>query len=159
MDNVIPFPERPRMNLERAELLVFNYLAQAENPLVPVSALLEHCRRDEQCQEVDEPVLLGFLRAHEAIILVEGPGTSEAVGLDAFEAVGINMGPRAILKTRVPSANDMSAMMNAQLEDMEKPLKKARELAETDGDEKSVQEIDAVLARVAELRAKIEGMS
>lgn len=121
------------MNLEHVEERCLGYLAQTSSPLTPVRVLLEVCQRDESGRDLTLPMLLDFLRAHAEIQVLEGPTDEERVNADAFAEAGLEMGPRAILKTRIPDPKDMLAMLGAQIATMKEVLGKA--LAGLEGNE------------------------
>lgn len=143
------------MNLELIEEKCLNYLRQASNPLVPVNTLLEFCRREPECGKLELQELLDFLRPHELVKVVDGPDEGEAVDQETFDAAGINMGPRAILKSRVPTKEQMTDMIAAQMRNMTEMLVEALELAKKAQDEAHIQEIEAALQKSEALRQKM----
>jgi len=154
-DNIIPFPGGFGMNLEKTEEKCLNYLAQARNPLVPVDTLLDFCQRDPECGKLDRKELLDFLRPHEQIQVLEGPDLGAAVDPETFGAAGINMGQRAILKTRVPSREEMSEMLFEQLKDMTDILVDSLNQAKKTGDSERIQAIEDALKKCELLRQKM----
>ncbi len=112
------------MNLEQVEACCLKRLAQADNPLMPVRQLLEACRAAGHVQ-LEEQELLDFLRAHQDMDVMEGPAQDEEVTADGFAQAGFDMGPRVILKSRIPSQHEMVAMLQAQVAQMRAMLEKA----------------------------------
>lgn len=144
------------MNLERAEQICLSYLGQADSPLVPVHTLVERCRRDEQCAGMSEQDLLPFLRTHELILVVEGPGADDASATAAFSALGLEMGPRAILKTRIPPPQEMLRVIEDQLEQMAAAITKAVAYAEEEGATEGAAQLRSALERTDALRARMQ---
>lgn len=142
------------MNLERVEELCLNYLKQAKNPLTPIATLLEYCRRDPEARQLEEGDLLRFLRAHAEVAILEGPGNGETVTSEAFAAGGVLMGPRAILRTRIPDEALMKHLMRQQLDDIEKTLTAALDAEKDSASEHSAQLRNA-LARAATLKQSL----
>ena len=70
-ENVIPFPRKFGMSLEKIEERCLAYLRQASNPMVPVQTLLEYCQRDPDCGKLDFKELVDFLRPHELVHVVQ----------------------------------------------------------------------------------------
>jgi len=144
------------MNLERAEQICLSHLGQVSSPLVPVHTLVEHCRRDEQCAEISERELLPFLRSHELILVVEGPNVDDASEAAAFSAAGLEMGPRAILKTRIPPPQEMLRVIEEQLEQMAAAITKALSCAEEEGATEGTAQLRAALERAEALRTRMQ---
>jgi hypothetical protein len=144
------------MNLERVEELCLRYLGQAVNPLVPVAKLHAYLVREDADKAPSMAALLDFLRHHAEIVVLEGPGAGDPVDERRFAAAGFMMGPRAMVKTRVPSRAQMRAMMCEQVDEMREKLKTALEGAWKDGDKALVAQVEEALWRSEELRAKIE---
>jgi len=144
------------MNLQRVEERCLFYLGEASNPLAPASALLEHCLRDDECAGLTQETLLDFLRAHELIHVVEGPDAHEAVGVHLFADAGFDMGPRAILNARIPSAQEMAVMLKEQLKVMTDALSSAMTEAKQLGDESSIGHLADAVQRAQAIRDRIE---
>ena len=143
------------MNLETIEEKCLNYLRQASNPLVPVDSLLEFCRRDPECGKLDRQELLDFLRPHELVKVIEGPDVDDAIDQGTFGAAGINMGPRAILNTRVPTRDQMADMIIDQMKNMTDMLVEALDLARKAKDEAHIRELETALQKSEALREKM----
>ncbi len=142
------------MNLERVEERCLNYLRQAKNPLVPLSILLQHCQQEDALAELEQDTLYTFLRDHPDVQLVAGVANDNDVSADAFAAIGIDMGARAILTKRIPTPNEMFAMVHEQLSDMHQALVRALEnLKVEDGAKK--EKLEQTLQRLESLRKKL----
>lgn len=157
-DNVIQFPRKYGMNLEKTEERCLNYLRQASNPLVPVQTLVEFCRRDPECGKLELKELVDFLRPHELVHVVDGPKDDEEVDVEIFEEAGIIMGPRVILKSRIPSRDQMADMLSSQVQNMTSVLVEALELAKKKGDAAHIAELEAALIKSEELRGKMNSL-
>jgi hypothetical protein len=144
------------MNLERVEELCLRYLGQAVNPLVPVAKLHAYLVREDAEQAPSVPRLLDFLRHHAEIVVLEGPGEEDPVGADGFAAAGFMMGPRAMAKTRVPSREQMLAMMYEQIDEMREKLDTALEDARQAKDTQFIAQVEGAIGRSEELRTKIQ---
>lgn len=122
------------MNLELVEERALSYLRQSRNPLVPVSTLLEHVQRDENCANTSEKILLDFLRHHEQVRIVEPPAKDETIDNESFDGAGVELGARAILNERLPTQREMSSLMDQQvgilIDSLEGALKAAEEMGE-----------------------------
>lgn len=146
------------MNLEKLEQVCLAYLSQATNPLTPIRALHAHCKRDEDFAQLTERELIEFLRPHEEVTILEGPAPGEAVDSGMFAEAGIEMGPRAILRQRMPAARDLILMMDQQLDVMLKTLEDAQEQAERDGEESRLAQLSIARARAEMLRQRMHDM-
>lgn len=144
------------MNLERVEELCLNYLGQVTNPVVPVEKLLAYCRREQPDLVVDGAAFLHFLRHHGEITVLEGPAGGEPVDADEFAAAGIMMGPRAVLKTRIPAEDNMRRVMERQLEAMRGQLEAALAAARKAGDREKTAQLRAALKKSEELLKRLE---
>ena len=143
------------MNLERVEERCLDYLAQATSPLTPVRVLFEVCQRDESGRDLTLPMLMDFLRMHAGIEVLEGPAEEERVNAESFAEAGLEMGPRAILKTRIPAPRDILAMLGAQIATMKEVLGKALAGLEAAGGDARVDELRAALERAKTLEARL----
>ena len=147
------------MNLERVEELCLRYLGQAVNPLVPVAKLHAYLVREDADQAPSMARLLDFLRHHAEIIVFDGPGEDDPVGTEGFAAAGFMMGPRAMIKTRVPSRAQMLAMVFEQIDEMREKLDTALKSARQSKDREHVAQIEEAIRRSGELRTKIQSMA
>ncbi len=143
------------MNMERIEELCLNYLRQSDNPLVPVTVLAEYCAREDKDGRLSAEELLPFLRRHGEVRVMEGPSENEAIGAELFSAAGIDMGPRAILKTRIPAPGEIAAMLSAQAEDMLHVLRTALAKAEKEEDHDRAAALGKALERTEAMKARI----
>lgn len=98
---------------------------------------------------------MAFLRNHGEVLVIEGPDESLPVALSDFSQAGINMGPRIILKERIPSRDEMTDMMRQQLEHMRLHLGHALDKARANNDLDAVRDIEAALERSARLEEKM----
>ena len=154
-DNIVPFPKAFGMNLEKIEEKCLHYLGQASNPLVPVDTLLAFCQRDPECGRLERQELLDFLRPHAAIQVLEGLEMGAAIDPETFQAAGINLGQRAILRSRVPAREEISEMLFEQLKDMTDVLVESLNQAKKTRDAARVAELEAALQKSEALRAKM----
>ena len=154
-DNIIPFPGRFGMNLEKIEEKCLHYLGQASNPLVPVDTLLAFCQRDPECGRLERQELLDFLRPHAEIQVLEGLDMGAAIDPETFQAAGINLGQRAILRSRVPAREEISEMLYEQLKDMTDVLVESLNQAKKTRDAARVAELEIALQKSEALRAKM----
>ena len=152
-DNIIPFNQP---SIEKAEEICLATLKQAQNPLVPVTTLLERCTREKDLSELSEAVLVKFLRHHALIDFVEGPTPEEAITEGIFGEAGIKMGQRAILKERVPNDKEMKLMMAEQLKIMLDTLNKAIGDAENDGDQNRKKQLESAMAKAKSIQLKMQ---
>lgn len=154
-DNIVPFPRRPEMSLEDLETTCRNYLRQSRNPLVPISTLWAYLAKQPGLESTTESDLTGFLNKHDEFDVVVGPAEHEDVSVEVFAAAGIVMGPRVILKTRIPAAQDLALQLKLQLDTMEEVLGAALMDALGSGNEVRAQELRVALERAKSLRKKL----
>jgi len=146
------------MNLEKIEEKCLHYLAQASNPLVPIDTLLAYCQRDPDCGKLDRQELLDFLRPHAQFQVMEGLEMGSAIDPETFKAAGIHMGQRAILKSRVPSKDEITEMLFGQLKDMTDVLVASLNQAKAAKDEERVEQLEEALKKSEALRAKMNNL-
>jgi hypothetical protein len=146
------------MNLEDVEERCINYLRQAANPLVSVHTLLEYCRREPSCAELSEQELIDFLRPHELVRVVDPPPPEDPVQLGVYAESGLDMGPRAILKARMPSPREAATIMDSQLDNMLSALGKALEEADRAQQTEMAARIRETIQRTELLREKARGL-
>lgn len=127
--NIIPFPTPPETSMEALEQQCLTYLGDAKAPIVPVTTLLEFCRRTESLAHVSQDTLLSFLRGHADIEVLEGPTPEEQLSAEMLGQAGVAMGPRAVLKQRIPTKRELHAHMAVQLQAMREALAKAEAAA------------------------------
>lgn len=143
------------MRLEHIEKVCLDFLRQTTNPLVPVETLYAACTEQGDIA-FTRAELLHFLRSHAEVLVVDGADSeSEVSTLDFLEA-GIHMGPRAILKTRIPTREEMADMMQQQLAHMRSNLREALAQARSNADHTTVKEIEAALVRSDQIEAKVK---
>jgi len=146
------------MNLERVEEICLQILAESSIPVVSVGVLLGRLRRDPALARLGGPELLSFLREHEEIEVLEG-GENAGESMELLSAAGIDPGPRAVLKRRIPSPREMQAHLAVQLETMRQVLMDARKSAAASPEAESrLKSIDEALARTEELREQLGKM-
>ena len=143
------------MNLERLEELCLRQLRQAKNPLVSVSQLLEYCRRDEACTEASEEELLSFLRAHSEVRVIEGGAAG--VEADVLAGLDLDVGTKAILSERVPTQDDLSQMMGAEMSRITDALQQlAGAMEDEDGGDARVAQLKEMMSRAETLKTRIQ---
>ena len=123
--NIIPFPQRPEMSLEALGQTCLNYLGETQAPIVPLETLLAYCHRVPSLAQVSSDTLLDFLRQHDDVEVLDGPSPMEAFNAEIMGTAGIALGPRAVLKRRIPSQREMYAIMALQLQEMQTALGEA----------------------------------
>ncbi len=144
------------MNLERVEELCLNYLGQSSNPLVPLNTLLEHCRRDPLCAQLQEKELSEFLKHHELVHVVEAPEV-ETQDAEFFAGMGIITGPRAILKGRFPSREEIAATLQEHLTRMTDALAAALEEAQREEFEpEAIRQLKEAMGKADALKDKVD---
>lgn len=145
------------MGLAQIERVCLEFLRRTTNPLVAVETLHEACAREGAAISPEE--LLAFLRNHVDVLVVEGTGENDPLSPADFLDAGINMGPRAILKKRLPSRAEMTDMLQQQLQQMRFHLREALDKARENNDTDAVRDIENALRRGEELERKIRGFS
>lgn len=134
------------MSIERVETICREFLLQSETPLVSVSQLYQHCIAEESVRDVlTEEALLNFLRGHADVVVVEGVEEDAPVTRNEFDRAGLVMGPRAILKSRMPTRDEMKNMFQMQLEVMRDTLMQALKHAKESQDASRIAEIEQAL--------------
>lgn len=88
--------------------------------------------------------------------MLEGPAGGEPVDADEFAAAGIMMGPRAVLKARIPAEDNMRRVMERQLEAMRGQLEAALAAARKAGDREKTAQLRAALKKSEELLKRLE---
>ncbi len=140
------------MSLEAIEEHSLNYLAQVSNPLVRIEVLLAHLRDRGLADSIDAGQLKDFLSRHERVRIMEPPVPAPGMQSDSGEPEGAY----AILTTRVPTPEQLAAMMLEQLHTLEQALISARQAALEDGDAARVGPLDEALRRVAVLHKRLD---
>ncbi len=145
------------MQIERVEELCLRLLSECENPLMSVRALYEQCvATDGVGEALTEDALLQFLRGHADIMVVEGVDTDAPVDAAAFDMAGIVMGPRAILKNRVPTRDEMKEMFGMQIAAMRENLLNALERAKKNNNDVAIREIEAALEHTDTINERLQ---
>lgn len=138
------------MNLETVEQRCLAYLAEAANPMVSISELLIHCRREPDCAGLTERTLLGFLRRHDQVRVIQPPP-----GLESDEAAAEQW---VILKTRLPTREQMALLMTKQMEKLTEALQAALEQAKANNDLDTASQINSTLDKARALDAKVRDL-
>lgn len=143
------------MGLAQIEQLCLDFLRRTTNPLVPVDTLYEACAR--QGASISREELLSFLRNHADVLVVDGTGEDDPFSPAELQEAGVKLGPRAILKLRLPSRAEMTDMLQQQLQQMRFHLQEALDKARENKDTEAIRDIEAALRRGEELERKIHG--
>lgn len=145
------------MNLEAIEQRCVAYLKETPHAVVPVPALMEHLRQDEDCADVNEVELLGFLRRHELFTVIE-PMTfgEDLVDPVEIETARLMNAPKVILKTRLPSKTELSDALHEQMGTMMNALEAAMNQARGKNNPKRAMEVQAILKRARDLQQKMD---
>jgi len=157
--NIIPFPQRPEYSLELLEQTCLDYLADTKSPLVPIETLLEFVRRTVDLAAVSQLNLLEFLRNHDEVEVLEGPAPGTPISGEILQAAGLLMGPRVLLKRRMPNQRELYAHMAVQLQTMRDTLGAAHAqaapgtplAARREALEEAIGRVDTLLQRLAAL--------
>lgn len=144
------------MQLEQLEDRCLKYLGATANPMVPINALLEHCRRDAAFAELSEKQLLDFLRPHPLVQVLDAPELPGALQADLLSAAGIDAGPRIILKARIPGAHEMMQTMEQHLQNLIEALTVALAKAGNSMEGNRSAELRAALDRAQVLRDRLK---
>ena len=141
------------MGLEKIEEVCLSFLRNTTNPMVSVEVLCNACEKENLAISGEE--LVGFLRHHAEVIVVDGIDDTELVSKDDFSGAGIDMGPRVILKSRIPTRQEMTEIMQQQLDHMRLHLQDALKQAQAHRDSEAVEEIEAALEKNRRLEERI----
>ncbi len=133
------------MRLEKVEAICLSFLRHTTNPMVSIETLCVACEKEKVAISPEE--LAKFLRHHPEVIIVDGVDATAPIPRSEFSGVGIDMGMRAILKSRIPTRREMTEMMQQQLEHMRLHLQDALIKARKHQDYESVEEIEAALKK------------
>jgi hypothetical protein len=141
------------LNLEMIEQKSLKFLMEASNPLVRVSTLFNHLNDDEDCRGITMSDLLDFLSHHELFRVMEPgmDGEDEQTLPDS-----IDLGPRVILVTRIPTPQEMANMITAQMKVMTEALERAQAGAARVGDESNLNAIKELMSRAERLTKQLE---
>jgi len=156
--SIVHFPNQPGMNLERVEERCLSHLRQARNPLVSVTDLVAHIRRDEQCVNLEARILVDFLKDHEQVSLVTLP-TELAITGDGAGAASGGAEVHVILKERVPTQQELAQLMDQQMESLLKALREALEaLGKDEGDDVRREQVQEAISRTEALQLKMRSL-
>jgi hypothetical protein len=144
------------MSLEHLEERCLKYLEQAEIPLVPVATLLDVCKREEDGAGCTNEMLMGFLSNHELIQIMPGVAEADAIGTGDFAQAGFDMGPRAILKARMPNQSEMLVLLAQQVQAMQEVLGRTMKELEGSGDTARMAPLQSALHRASELEERLK---
>ena len=144
------------MNFEEIETAALAYLKQTENPLVRISVLHSNVSSKSKDHSLSLQEFTDFLSKHYEIKVMNPLAmTQDEKMAEGFEAAGFTTSPCAILASRVPSAQDLSAAMLDQLESMTSALSRALEESRSTGDTAKAHQIYQTLERTSKLKEKI----
>lgn len=131
--------------LEDIEERILNYLGQVSNPLVRMDVLHRHLGGAEADRQIPLAKLEAFLTQHELIKVIKPLPEAEDNATSSY----------AILTTRVPTAQQTSAMMLEQLNILHEALSIAQAQAQNSADFPRLGELDEALRRLDSLRRKL----
>ncbi len=141
------------MNLDMMEEKLLNYLRQVSNPLVRIDVLYDHLVQDKQFKELSREDLLDFLNPHDQVNVIQSPGDLQT-SLELEEA-GFATGPCVILRTRIPTGDQLAAMMVDQLRTVHEALGRALVEARERGDVETESEIRKALERSSGIHKRL----
>lgn len=144
------------MTLEELETACIQVLAQSANPLVPVARVLARVREEDPGGAPPDRNILEFLATHDRVKVV-GAEDLEGGQAEVLALLGGSEGPWAVLRDRIPSQQEMLALMAQQLEQLEEALKTALDHAKSEGDLGKFREIKGALERAERLRQRVSG--
>lgn len=142
------------MSLEAIEEHTLNYLAEVSNPLVRIEVLLAHLRDRGIAESLSVPQFKDFLARHERVRIME-PSLAAAEMERVAPAESGPGGTYVILRTRVPTPEQLTAMMTEQLQALAQALVTARLAAIENGDSARVGPIEEALRRIAALHKRL----
>lgn len=142
------------MNLEDIEQKTLAYLKQAGNPLVRLDTLYQHLDRELELGACSLAELRAFLEKHELFRVIETLPAGEGIG-EALEQAGLLNEPCVILDTRLPTRDQMTAMMLDQIGRLGQALATALGEAREAGDSRREEQVKRALGRIAKLQKGI----
>jgi len=145
------------MSLEAIEEHTLNYLAQVSNPLVRIEVLLAHLHDHGLAESLNVAQLRDFLSRHERVRVMEPGLPARDVGSTSPDSEP--GGAYAILVTRVPTPEQIAAMMIEQLQTLEQALISARLTAIETGDTDRIGPLEEALRRIAALHKRLNSAS
>jgi hypothetical protein len=131
------------MSLEAIEEQILAYMEQISNPLVRIEVLLAHLRDRGLADSMNAAQLKDFLTRHDRVRVME-PAIAAPDSNDMA-------GAYVILKTRVPTPEQLTTMMLEQLQALEEALVAARLAAIEADDTARVAPIEEALRRIGAL--------
>ncbi|HOC68142.1 MAG TPA: hypothetical protein PLL36_14450 [Candidatus Hydrogenedentes bacterium] len=142
------------MRLEEVEEICLSFLRHTTNPMVSIETLCAACGKKKVAISPEE--LAGFLRHHTEVVIVDGVDATAPVSPSEFSGAGIDMGTRAILKSRIPTRREMTELMQQQLEHMRFHLQDALIKARKHQDHDAMEEIEAALKKNRQLEMRFK---
>ena len=144
------------MQLEQIEQDTLNYLDQSTNPLVRVHVVYEQVTSRTDAVSISMEEYLDFLRHHDLMDVTDPLALADDDDmLQSLAGAGLPMEPCVILKSRVPSSQDLGASMVEQLTTMTDALAKALQEARGTGDPVRGHELFETLGRIESLKKRI----
>jgi hypothetical protein len=143
------------VNLEDVEQRMLAHLKGSSNPLVRFDTLYAHLNDAVPSGELTRARLLDFLREHEMVRLIEGAEAADDPLVEALAAEGFMGVPYVILESRIPTADQLTAMMVDQLDRMGAALSEALAEARAEGDAERTEAIQNALWRTSRLKRKL----
>lgn len=143
------------MELERIEQECLRLLGESSQPLVPLDRLMAELRRTFPDANLPEELLLQFLRSHQDVVVLEGLGNLGPVTEQDFAEVGYYMGPRLVLRSRVPGPRELGAHLLEQMNTLETLLARSLDAARQNQDRKRAETVEELLIRLGELGTRL----
>ncbi|HOJ67874.1 MAG TPA: hypothetical protein PK379_01775 [Candidatus Hydrogenedentes bacterium] len=144
------------MQLEQIESECLRLLGASPQPLVPLHGLMLELRKAFPNADLREDLILQFLRSHQDVVVLEGLGNLGPVTEQDFAEAGYYMGPRVVLRSRVPGPRDLSAHLLEQMNVLETLLAKALDAAREQKAPKRIEAVEQAMIRLGELRARLQ---
>lgn len=142
------------MNLEDIEQKALAYLGQAGNPLVRIDVLFDHLEREVDMGGFSRSDLTKFLEGHDLIRVLSPVAAGDVEGRMLGEA-GLLVEPSAIMRTRMPTRQQIAAAMVDQLDRLGEALVAALQEARAEHDEPTESQVRGALERATALRTRI----
>jgi len=143
------------MELEPIEQECLRFLGESQQPLVPLDRLMMELHRTFPGVNIPEELLLQFLRSHQDVVVLEGLGNLGPVTEEDFAEAGFYMGPRVVLRSRVPASRDLSVHLLEQMNALETLLAKMLESARQGRNPVRAEAVEKALIQLSELRARL----
>jgi hypothetical protein len=145
------------MNLEALEQQCLAYLKQVSNPLVRIDVLYDHLARELDLAGFSREELVRFLEKHDLVKVMQPAMTDKSMA-PALKDAGLLSEPTVILETRIPTPEQMSAMLLEQIDDLGNALANALRNARAAEDAHTESLVKASLERASQLRQRIVDM-